>query len=370
MRKIRVGIIFGGRSGEHEVSLISARSVMEAIDKDKFEVVPIGITKDGRWVASGDPLKALQLGTLEGSQPVALLGDPSRRGLMRLEEGESYLTAAPIAELDVIFPVLHGPYGEDGTVQGLLELADIPYVGAGVLGSALGMDKIAMKDIFRAHGLPVVKYLPFKRRDWERDPESILERIEAELGYPCFTKPANLGSSVGVSKAHNREELVAGMEEAAKYDRRLLVEEGINAREIEVSVLGNDDPITSVPGEVVPCNEFYDYAAKYIDDASELLIPAPISPELTERVQKLAVKAYLAIDCAGMARADFLLDRDNGDLYISELNTIPGFTPISMYPKLWEATGLSYPELIERLIELALERHADKSRSRTSYTVR
>ncbi len=370
MKKIRVGIIFGGRSGEHEVSLVSAQSVMEAIDKDKFEVVPIGVTKGGRWIASGDPLKALQSGRPDESRPAALLGDPSQRGLMRLEKGESHLTTGSVAELDVIFPVLHGPYGEDGTVQGLLELADIPYVGAGVLGSALGMDKIAMKDIFRSHSLPVVKYLPFKRRDWECDPELILKRIEAELGYPCFTKPANLGSSVGIAKAHNREELVAGVDEAALYDRKILVEEGINAREIEVSVLGNDAPIASVPGEVVPCNEFYDYAAKYIDDASQLLIPAPISPELTERVRKLAVEAYLALDCAGMARADFLLDRNSGALYISELNTIPGFTPISMYPKLWEATGLSYPELIERLIELALERHADKSRSRTSYTVK
>jgi len=231
------------------------------------------------------------------------------------------------------------------------------------------MDKTAMKDIFRSHGLPVVRYLPFKRRDWERDPQLILERIEVELGYPCFTKPANLGSSVGISKAHNREELVEGVNEAARYDRRVLVEEAIGAREIEVSVLGNDAPIASVPGEVVPSNEFYDYAAKYIDQASELLIPAPISAELTVRVRELAAEAYLAIDCAGMARADFLLDRDSGALYISELNTIPGFTPISMYPKLWEATGLSYPELIERLIDLAVERHADKSRSSTSYTV-
>jgi len=343
---------------------------MEAIDTDKFDVVPIGITKDGRWIATGDPLEALQSGELAQSQPVALLGDPSQQGLMRLDREESSLTAAHVAQLHVLFPVLHGPYGEDGTVQGLLELADIPYVGAGVLGSALGMDKIAMKDIYRSHGLPVVKYLPFKRRDWQRDPGSILRRIEAELGYPCFTKPANLGSSVGITKAHNREELVAGMKEAASYDRRILVEEGLNAREIEVSVLGNDDPITSVPGEVVPCNEFYDYAAKYVDEDSELLIPAPISPVLTARLRQLAVQAYLAIDCAGMARADFLLDRDSGALYISELNTIPGFTPISMYPKLWEATGLSYPELIDRLIDLALERHADKSRSATSYMVK
>ena len=368
-KKTRVGIIFGGRSGEHEVSLLSARSVMEAIDRDRFEVVPIGITKEGRWITSSNPLRALQSGRSEGSCPVALLGDPSQRGLMRLEEGVSHLTAGSIAELNVIFPVLHGPYGEDGTVQGLLELADIPYVGAGVLGSALGMDKIAMKDIFRSHSLPVVKYVAFKRKEWERDRGPILDRIEAEMGYPCFTKPANLGSSVGIAKPHNRGELVAGIDEAACYDRKVLVEEGINAREIEVSVLGNDDPIASVPGEVVPCNEFYDYAAKYLDDASELLIPAPISPELTERVRKLAVEAYLAIDCAGMARADFLLDRESGILYISELNTIPGFTPISMYPKLWEATGISYPELIERLIDLALERHAENSRSRSSYSV-
>jgi D-alanine-D-alanine ligase len=369
MTKKRIGILFGGRSGEHEVSLASAKSVMEAIDSSRFDVVPIGITKEGRWIAAGDPLEALQSGRLEDSQPVALLGDPSQQGLMRLAKERSGLTETSVAQLDVLFPVLHGPYGEDGTVQGLLELADIPYVGAGVLGSALGMDKIAMKDIYRSHGLPVVKYLPLKRRDWQHDPESILDRIESQLGYPCFTKPANLGSSVGITKAKSREELVAGMNEAASYDRRLLIEEGISAREIEVSVLGNDDPITSVPGEVVPCNEFYDYAAKYIDDASELLIPAPISPELTVRVRRLAVQAYLAIDCAGMARADFLLDRGSDKLYISELNTIPGFTPISMYPKLWQATGMSYPELIERLIDLALERHADKSRSATSYTV-
>jgi D-alanine-D-alanine ligase len=269
----------------------------------------------------------------------------------------------------VLFPVLHGPYGEDGTVQGLLELADIPYVGAGVLGSALGMDKIAMKAVFQAHGLPVVGYLPFTRKEWDRDPHSIVEQIEEELGYPCFTKPANLGSSVGISRAVNREQLVEGMNEAAAYDRRLLVEEGINAREIEVSVLGNDEPITSIPGEVVPCNEFYDYAAKYIDETSELLIPAPLSEKQAAEIRGLAVEAYLAIDCAGMARADFLLDRDSEALYVSELNTIPGFTPISMYPKLWQATGISYPELIERLIDLAVERHADKSRSATSYSV-
>jgi D-alanine-D-alanine ligase len=367
VRKQRIGILFGGRSGEHEVSLASAKSVMQAIDKSRFEVVPIGITKDGRWIASGDPLEALTSGKLESSQPVALLGDPSRRGLMKLAAAESDAKMSTIDRLDVIFPVLHGPYGEDGTVQGLLELADVPFVGAGVLGSALGMDKIAMKDIFRSYGLPVVRYLAFKRRDWQRDPDPIVSRIETELDYPCFTKPANLGSSVGISKARNREELVGGMSEAASYDRRLLVEEGIDAREIEVSVLGNDDPISSIPGEVVPCNEFYDYAAKYIDDRSELLIPAPIPEAVEEQVRALAVEAYMAIDCAGMARVDFLLDRHTDELYISELNTIPGFTSISMYPKLWLATGMSYAELIERLIDLAVERHADRSRSATSY---
>jgi len=367
-RKVRVGVIFGGRSGEHEVSLASAQGIMKAINKEKYEVLPIGITKDGRWIASGDPMKALQSGLAAGSEPVALLGDPSRRGLMRLEESEGGLTAARLAEIDVIFPVLHGPYGEDGTVQGLLELAGIPYVGAGVTGSALGMDKLVFKDVMCAHGLPVVPYIGIKRKEWERDPETVMERIEAMLPYPMFVKPANLGSSVGVSKVHDRAELPAALDEAARYDRKLLAEKGINAREIEISVLGNDDPIASVPGEIIPCREFYDYRAKYIEENSELLIPAPIPEKTARRVRELAIQAYLAIDCAGMARVDFLLDRDDGTLYLSEVNTIPGFTPISMYPKLWEASGISYTELIDRLIELALERHEDKSRSRTSYS--
>jgi len=367
-RKIRVGVIFGGRSGEHEVSLASAQGIMRAMDKDKYEIIPIGITKDGRWIASGDPLKALQSGVNAESRPVALLGDPSQRGLMRLEEGEKGLTTERLAEIDVIFPVLHGPYGEDGTVQGLLELAGIPYVGAGVTGSALGMDKLVFKDLMRAHNLPVVSYVGLKRKEWERDPAGVIERIEQTLSYPMFVKPANLGSSVGVTKVHERGELPSALDEAARYDRKLLVEQGINAREIEVSVLGNDDPIASVPGEIVPCREFYDYRAKYIEGKSELLIPAPLPAETAQRVRELAIKAYLVIDCAGMARVDFLLDRDDGTLYLSEVNTIPGFTPISMYPKLWEASGIPYSELIDRLIELALERYEDKSRSRTSYS--
>jgi len=370
-RKIHVGVIFGGRSGEHEVSLASARSVMSAMDKEKYEIVPIGITKEGRWIASGDPLMALEAGDAGVSQPVALLGDPSRRGLMRLEDTEQAVKATRLAELDVVFPILHGPYGEDGTVQGLLELAGIPYVGAGVIGSALGLDKAVFKDVMLAHGLPITDYLLVKRKEWETVPEEVMDRAEAALGYPVFTKPANLGSSVGIRKCHDREELTRGLTEAARYDRKLLVEAAVPAaREIEVSVLGNDDPIASVPGEIIPSREFYSYEAKYIDhgdEASGLLIPAPISPEMTERVRDLAVQAYKAIDCAGMARADFLLSGETGELYVSELNTIPGFTTISMYPKLWEASGIPYPELIERLIDLAIERYQDKGCSETSY---
>jgi D-alanine-D-alanine ligase len=370
-RKMRVGVIFGGRSGEHEVSLLSARSVMDAMDKEKYEIVPIGITKDGRWIAGGDPMRALTAGDESLGGPAALLGDPSRRGLMRLEDTGRAVEATRMAELDVIFPVLHGPYGEDGTVQGLLELAGIPYVGASVTGSALGMDKAIFKDLMRAHGLPIVDYVMLKRKEWDTDPEGVMQRVEERFEYPVFTKPACLGSSVGISKCHNRAGLAAGLAEAARYGRKLLVEAAVPAaREIEVSVLGNDAPIASVPGEIIPSREFYSYEAKYIDDgdqASKLLIPAPIPPETAERVRDLAVRAYLAIDCAGMARADFLLSGETGDLYLNELNTIPGFTAISMYPKLWAASGISYPELIDRLIQLALERYRENERSETSY---
>jgi len=371
-RKIRVGILFGGRSGEHEVSLVSAQGIMQAIDKDKYEVVPIGITKEGRWIAGGDPMKelraaanmppALTVAGEEAEEPQTVLAplEPSRTALT--------ISHAPL-ELDVIFPVLHGPYGEDGTVQGFLELTGLPYVGAGVTASAVGMDKAVAKDVFRAHGLPVLPYRVVLRKTWERDPAQVIAECEATFRYPMFTKPANLGSSVGVTKAHNRDELQSGLEEAARYDRKLIVEQGIEAREIEVSVLGNDDPIASVPGEIIPSREFYSYAAKYIDDASELLIPAPISEEQTEQVRRFALEAYTALDCAGMARVDFLMDKTTGDVWVNEVNTIPGFTPISMYPKLWEATGIGYTELIDRLIQLALERHADKERSATSFDV-
>ncbi|TEU09879.1 MAG: D-alanine--D-alanine ligase [Anaerolineales bacterium] len=367
--KLRVAVIFGGQSGEHEVSVGSAQGIMKAMDKERDEIVPIGITKAGRWLTSGEPMKLLQSGGPGVSAQVAE-AEPETRELVprsrRALVPGTRETGVP--QVDVIFPVLHGPYGEDGTVQGLLELADIPYVGAGVLGSALGMDKIAMKAVFRSHGLPVVEHVAFKRKDWEQDPEAVMELIEKELGYPCFVKPANLGSSVGISKVHQRGELAPALALAARYDRRMLAERAVNAREIEVSVLGNDEPIASLPGEIIPCREFYDYIAKYVDDRSELIIPADLPPELTRRIQELAVAAFLAVDCAGMARVDFFLDKDTGELYVGELNTIPGFTPISMYPKLWEASGISYSELIDRLIELALERHADNASSETSYS--
>jgi D-alanine-D-alanine ligase len=316
-------------------------------------------------------MQALSAGDPSASQPAMLLSDASRRGLMRLEETGQTIRATRLEEIDVVFPVLHGPYGEDGTVQGLLELSGLPYVGAGVTASAVGMDKAVFKDVMRARGLPIVDYLVFKRKAWDADPEAVVAEIEDQFRYPVFTKPANLGSSVGVAKCHDRTELVAGLQEAARYDRKLIVEAAVpKAREIEVSVLGNDDPIASVPGEIIPGREFYSYEAKYIDtgdEASELLIPAPLSAEMTEDVQELAVRVYKAIDCAGMARVDFLLSGETDTLYVNELNTIPGFTDISMYPKLWEASGIPYPELIDRLIELALERHTDKARTEVSY---
>lgn len=363
---MRVAVIFGGRSEEHEVSLASARSVMEAMDQDKYEIIPIGITKGGSWIASGDPMEALAVDDPRASQPAALLSDPSRRSLWSLEERARAIHATPLTDIDVVFPVLHGPYGEDGTVQGLLELTGLPYVGAGVTASAVGMDKVIFKDVMRAHDLPVVDHVMVKRRAWEKDPEDVLDEIEGRFGYPVFTKPANLGSSVGIAKCHDRTALTAGLSDAALYDRKLLVEPAVaQAREIEVSVLGNDDPMASLPGEIVPSREFYSYEAKYIDtgdEASALHIPAPLSQAMTEHVQELAVRAYRAIDCAGMARVDFLLSGETEDLYINEVNTIPGFTEISMYPKLWEASGIPYPELIDRLIDLALERQRDRVR--------
>ena len=340
---------------------------MRALDPNKYEVVPLGISKEGRWLTRGDPLKELTGG--QTSLPQLLTS-----GYHIIDESETGREIIPgtsatgLPDVDVIFPVLHGPFGEDGTVQGLLELADIPYVGAGVMASAVGMDKAAMKDLFRSHDLPTPKYIVIKRHDWETQPDQVVALIGAEIGYPCFVKPANMGSSVGVHKVHAVEELPLALNDAAAYDRKLLIEVAVpEAREIECSVLGNDEPIASVPGEIVPGHEFYDYVAKYVDDSSDLLIPAPIDPALAQRVRVLSIKAFMAVDGAGLARVDFLLSRTTGELYLSELNTIPGFTRISMYPKLWEASGIGYSELIDRLIQLALERHADKQRSRTNY---
>lgn len=367
--KYRVGLLFGGRSGEHEVSLMSAQGIMGAIDRSKYEIVPIGIAKNGQWLASGDPMEALSAGRHGASHPAALLAEPGQQALVRFEEAGQgrAMTATRMNQLDIIFPILHGPFGEDGTVQGLLELAGMPYVGAGVTASAAGMDKGIFKDIMLAHGLPIVPHKVIKRREWERNPEEQVAKLEDEIGYDCFIKPANLGSSVGISKAHNQAELLTAMDMAARFDRKIVVEKALDAREIEVSVLGNDEPMASVPGEIVPCNEFYDYSAKYLDGDSELLIPAPLDEETARHIRRMAIDAYLAIDCAGMARADFLLDRETGQAFVNELNTLPGFTPISMYPKLWEATGIGYTELIDRLIQLGLERYADKSRSATTY---
>jgi len=363
--RIRVGVIFGGRSAEHEVSLASARSIMRVLDPEKYEIVPLGIDHAGRWLTTEDPMATLS-SAAEGT-PSAELTSPTPSATGR--ELVPGATGKALPPLDVVFPVLHGPFGEDGTIQGLFELADLPYVGCGVLASALAMDKTVSKEIFAARGLPVVAGQTVKRKAWEMDPNAILAKLEATLRYPMFVKPANLGSSVGISKAGDRNQLQKALTNAARYDRKLLVEEAVpNAREIECSVLGNDDPVASVPGEIIPCNEFYDYAAKYVDGQSQLIIPASIPAEVSSQVQELAVQAFLAIDGAGLARVDFLMDGLTGKLFLNEVNTMPGFTKISMYPKLWEASGISYAELINRLIELALERHADRARSLATYS--
>jgi D-alanine-D-alanine ligase len=341
---------------------------MQAIDKEKYEVVPIGITKQGQWLTGGNVHRQL----LEVVAEHPIIEDHVSREETPAEETLPTLAlgVTETGPLDVVFPVLHGPFGEDGTVQGFFELVGVPYVGASVMASAVGMDKAIAKDIFRAHGLPIVTHRVFLRKQWQIDPDTVISECEAAMPYPVFVKPANLGSSVGIHKANNRAELQIGLDDAARYDRKLIVEQGLDAREIEVSVLGNDTPMASVPGEIVPSREFYSYAAKYLDDESELLIPAPLSPEHTEMIQELAVMAFKALDCSGLARCDFLLEKETGEVFVNELNTMPGFTPISMYPKLWEASGISYSELIDRLIELALERHEDKQQSQTMFDVR
>jgi len=365
-KKLRVGVIFGGESGEHEVSLASAASVLAAIDRERFEPVPIGITREGRWLVGGDPMRALAdqaarhaLGEsgAEASvkQALAERASDTRNvtALQRMETSES-LPPGLRDRLDVVLIMLHGPRGEDGTIQGLLELAGVPFVGAGVLASAVGMDKAAMKDMFRAHGLPIVDYVLVKRHEWRREPAAVERAVGEALGFPCFVKPANLGSSVGISKVKAAEDLPAALALAARYDRRILVERAVQGREVEVAVLGNDHPQASVPGEVCYAGEWYDYETKYGEGHTTFKVPAPLSPEITRRVRELAVEAFRAVDCAGLARVDFFIEGESRVL-VNEINTLPGFTATSAYPKLWEASGVSYTELISRLIDLALE---------------
>ena len=358
---LRVGVLFGGRSGEHEVSLVSAASVIRAMDPDKFEAVPIGITKDGRWLVGGAAHKMLP-DVLKNGQPVMLSADPNVAALVPIDE-----RPRGGLRVDVVFPVLHGTFGEDGTVQGLLELAGLAYVGAGVLGSAVGMDKDVQKRLLRDAGLPIASFVACTRREWERAPEDVVRRITTELKFPIFVKPATLGSSVGMTKVHDEGELEAAMNTAAEFAEKIVVERGVDAREIEVAVLGNDQPSASVPGEIMPHREFYDYAAKYLEDGTKLEIPAKLEPAQVKKFQELAVRAFQVLDCAGMARVDFFLERKTGKIYLNEINTIPGFTSISMYPKLWEATGIPYRDLITKLIEFALDAHKEKSR--TKFTI-
>jgi D-alanine-D-alanine ligase len=377
-------VLYGGRSGEHEVSLASAAAVFANLDRNRYEPVAIRIEKDGRWaLADKPPIATSAAEVIEQSRSEAarqirsgrevhLVSRPSEETILSIKRAPQAApepTEASVTglHLDVIFPVLHGPYGEDGTIQGLLELANVPYVGAGVAASALGMDKALTKVVFAARGLPVGDYRVVLRRDWEKRGDEIAAELEARLGFPMFVKPANLGSSVGISKAKTPAGLREAMELAGSFDRKIVVEAAVpNAREIECAVLGNDDPQTSLPGEVIPSREFYDYEAKYLDEGSKTVIPADLAPALVEEVRRLSVAAFQAIDCAGMARVDFLLERDTGAIVLNEVNTIPGFTTISMYSKMWEASGVSYAALIDRLIQLAMERHTDKQRLRTA----
>ena len=365
--KRRIVVLFGGRSAEHEVSCVSARSVLDALDPDRYEAIPIGVSKEGRWqlMTGGPPAlpaegsaSVLPQVTSASGPEVALDQEPGARSLVAVDGSRM--------KIDVVFPVMHGPFGEDGSIQGFLEMAGVPYVGAGVLGSALGMDKAVQKVLFRAAGIPVVDHEVVLEREWEEDPEGVEARA-AHLGYPLFSKPATLGSSVGVAKVHTAGELRAALEEAFGFGRKALLERAVEgAREIEVAVLGNDDPVASVAGEIVPTHEFYDYEAKYVDEhGAELIIPADLPPETLEEIQRLAIAAFRAIDCAGMARVDFFL-RPAGGVLLNEVNTIPGFTQISMYPKLWAASGLPYPELVDRLVELAVERHERERKKGTT----
>jgi D-alanine-D-alanine ligase len=356
-KRLRVGILFGGRSGEHEVSLASAASVIRGLDPDKYEAVPIGITKEGHWLIGAGAQKMLPE-VLKGGQRVMMTADPTDAALVKLDGSGGG------QRIDIVFPVMHGTFGEDGTIQGLLDLAGLPFVGAGVLGSAIGMDKDVTKRLLQVAKIPVVPWITVHRHEWESSAQGIQAAIEAKFAYPVFVKPATLGSSVGMTKAHSREELAPALNLAAEFAMKILVEECIVAREIEVSVLGNHDPKASVPGEIVPHREFYDYAAKYLEEGSQILIPAQLKPAQVNKIQKYAVDAFRALELGGMARVDFFLEKEGGRIYLNEVNTIPGFTSISMFPKMWEASGLPFRELIDKLIELALEQHAEKSRTK------
>ncbi|HKP82803.1 MAG TPA: D-alanine--D-alanine ligase family protein [Pyrinomonadaceae bacterium] len=374
-KKLRVGVIFGGRSGEHEVSIRSARAIVEAIDRRKFEVVPIAITKEGKWLAPAQSAQLLPAAvhsllpstTHAVTGNVALLGDPSHKGLISLDGNEQPLTGE---KLDVVFPALHGTYGEDGTLQGLLEMADVAYVGCGVLASSCGMDKVAMKSLFVQAGLPICKYIWFLRSQWRSNPAKVIRKVTSDIGLPCFVKPANLGSSVGVSRATDRKSLSDAIDLAAEYDRKIIIEEELVAREIECAVLGNDEPRASLPGEYVVYDEaarFLDYTEKYTNTGNvSFVVPAPLTKSMTTKIQRMAIRAFQSIDGAGLARVDFFLPRNGGDLVVNELNTMPGLTEVSGYPKMWEASGLPFTRLLETLIELAFERHKDKSLTKTS----
>lgn len=366
--KLNVAVIFGGRSGEHEVSLMSARFVLSMLDPAKYTVTQVGISKQGDWWLGEGALDALQRGDTAGLQAATLLPDPTRRGLKQIAAGAEGDVLQTLAEVDVVFPVLHGTFGEDGTLQGLLEMAGLAYVGAGVLGSAAGMDKALFADVMRANNIPVVNTVLILRSQVEGDMDAAVRLAESVGGYPLFIKPANLGSSVGVSKANSRSDLVEALLYAAQYDRRMVVQKGHQVREIEVAVLGNDEPQASQCGEVIPEAEFYSYEAKYHDERSRTAIPADIPAETAERIRELAVRAYKAVDLAGLARVDFFLDQESGEVYLNELNTLPGFTQISMYPQLWAASGLSGGDLIDRLVALALERHTQRGTQRFEYS--
>jgi D-alanine-D-alanine ligase len=365
MKKLTVALLFGGKSGEHEVSLRSAASILKALDREKYEVIPIGITKEGQWRSDPKFLEAAFPDILSNGRTVLLPPDPLDNSLMQVLSDTKAIGNQ--ARIDVVFPALHGTYGEDGTIQGLLEMANLPYVGAGVLGSSVGMDKDVMKRLLQHAGLPIVDFLVVLDHHWRAKKQAVRSTIENQLGYPCFVKPANLGSSVGISKVKHAAALDVAMDLAAQYDRKIIIEKGLDVHEIECSVLGNDDPLASLPGEIVPSHEFYDYEAKYLDESSRLLIPAPLEDSQTKAVQELAIRTFLVTECSGLARVDFFVEKRTNLIYVNEINTLPGFTSISMYPKLWQATGLGYRELIDKLIQLAIERHQGRQAKKTTY---